>query len=771
MMMRMMLKTKHYLLTMTACAAAPCAFGAAPEIRTVDALPAGNEVRIAVELTAPVTPTIQEMSNPSRLIIYFPGVALGEQERAIAIGTNGVGEVQVRPSQATAQGALVTVGMDSVRPYGVEASGNKLVLHILPHEGQEVSGAAAKNSGDLKSVPAIGAEHAGEAPATIGRERTRDEGEGGDQQQPGETLMAFSRGAPPEVEHLALRSVVEGPQAESPATARHRFRVKFISGRTAYIDGGSNSGLQTGMNLDIRDPHASIASGEDTIASVRIVGVATTSAITEVGESNGDLHVGDWADLTPADAAAAARNVLTSATESFRAPSTALEEEQNAARTGDAGASRLRSTEPIEADAGSRMAGRVGLDFSGIDSDGSTPGASTQIGLSFESHMTHILGTHWNLEGYWRGRTNRHSQFQQETIDDTLNKTYTMQLYYDNPNSRWAAGMGRLYLPWAVSLDTIDGGYLGFKPRPGMTTGIFAGSTPDLSSWHYRPDQRIGGWFTNFEGGDYDRFHYSSTAGIALSSIRWKLDRPYAFFENEASYKGKVSAYHSLIVDSPQGVSTNGIRPGTGISHSYFTFHYVPNRIVSLDFYDNYFRDVPTALTSIVGTGLVDKLLFQGISGGVRVKPMRQFTLYSTMGTSAKTGDLHRSLNQMYGATWNEIWHSGVRADFHYSKFDSNFAEGNYRMLSLSRQLTNRMYWNIQAGAQHVESEHTMDCDSVFFDESLDINLGRHSYLQSGYTYVNGETMNYRQWYMSWGYRFDQGKTNPAFVQSLQAGH
>ena len=125
----------------------------------------------------------------------------------------------------------------------------------------------------------------------------------------------------------------------------------------------------------------------------------------------------------------------------------------------------------------------------------------------------------------------------------------------------------------------------------------------------------------------------------------------------------------------------------------------------------------------------------------------------------------------MYGATWNEILHSGVRADFHYSKFDSNFAEGNYRMLSLSRQLTNRMYWNIQAGAQHVESAHTIDCDSVFFDESLDINLGRHSYLQSGYTYVNGETMNYRQWYMSWGYRFDQGRNNPAFVQSLQSRH
>ena len=700
-MMKMIFKLKHCLLMTALGSAVPGAFGASPEIRTVDALPAGDEVRIAVELTAPVTPTIQVASNPSRLIIHFPGVALGEQGRSIAIGRNGVDEVQVKSSQATPAGTLVTVGMDSARPYGIEASGNKVILRILPHPDQEVRGAATTSPGVVKSVP--GVEQAGEAPAPLREDKTRDEDKPTDRPQAIEMIAALSTSMP-DVEHLAPASVVEEAPAEAPCPMR-RFRVKFVSGKTAYIDGGSNSGLRMGMNLDIRDPHAGVAkagessSDDKTIASVRIVGVATTSAITEMGASNGDLQVGDWADLTPADAAVASRNVLTSATESYRAPASTIEEDENTAATPrNVVANGFRSTQQAEMNGGSRMAGRIGFDFSGIDSDGSTPGTSTQIGLSLESHMTHILGSHWNLEGYWRGRTNRHSQFQQETIDDSLNKTYTMQLYYDNPNSRWTAGMGRLYLPWAVSLDTIDGGYFGFKPRSGMTTGIFAGSTPDLSSWHYRPNQRIGGWFMNFEGGDYDRFHYSSTAGVALSSIHWKLDRPYTFFENEASYKGKVSAYHSLIVDSPQGVSTNGLRPGTGISHSYFTFHYVPNRIVSLDFYHNYFRDVPTALTSIVGTGLVDKLLFQGINGGVRVKPMRQFTLYSTIGPSARTGDLHRSLNQMYGATWNEILHSGVRADFHYSKFDSNFAEGNYRMLSLSRQLTNRMYWNFKPG-------------------------------------------------------------------------
>ena len=329
------------------------------------------------------------------------------------------------------------------------------------------------------------------------------------------------------------------------------------------------------------------------------------------------------------------------------------------------------------------------------------------------------------------------------------------------------AGVGRLYLPWAVSLDTIDGGYFGRKSALGMTSGVFAGSTPDLNSWHWRPNQRIAGSFVNFERGGYEGFHFSSTTGVAMSTIDWKLDRPFAFLENEFCYKGTFSVYHSLIADSPLGASTNGIRPGAGVGHSYFTAHYQPKRMLSFDLYHNYFRDVPTAATAIVGTGLVDKLLFQGISAGVHLKPTRYVTLYTTLGASEKTGDSRRSLNQMYGATWSEIAHSGFRADFHYSKFDSNFAKGNYQVFSLSRQLTNQMFWNVQLGKQDMLSRLTTNYNSIFVADSLDINIGRHSYLQSGYTYVNGATLNYRQWYLSWGYRFDKGKSNPEYVQTL----
>src|ERR1035438_1553134 len=43
----------------------------------------------------------------------------------------------------------------------------------------------------------------------------------------------------------------------------------------------------------------------------------------------------------------------------------------------------------------------------------------------------------------------------QQPLQDILNRTYQIGLYYNNPNSRYVAGIGRFLLPWAPSLSTI----------------------------------------------------------------------------------------------------------------------------------------------------------------------------------------------------------------------------------------------------------------------------------------------------------------------------
>ena len=707
------------LLTMLAIILVQPALGQSAELEDVRVATSGTTVSVEVDLTQTITPTVTYARNPDRMIMDFPGVQPKQGLHRVAVHQSGVGRVRVGLNRSNPPITRVVVDVDALRPFSIEANGEKFSLKILTSKDplDQEADSEAENS-DIEAVPSIA-----ELP-------------------PGDNAAA-----------LQINDSPIGISEAKALLVDRQFRIKGISADSVYIDGGSNAGLKQGMRLMVTDAASRSDDGtsgnEEDVAQLRVLAVATTSAVAEVHNPKRPLKRGDCAVLVPEDAEKARDAVTSKALATVPLPrGQGLLPEQSGSKP--VGMRETTST--------SRMRGRIGLDYSAISSDGSTPGFSRQMGISVQSDMTKLFGTHWNLEGYWRGRINRHSQFQEDTIENTLNKTYTMQLYYDNPDSAWVAGFGRLYLPWAVSLDTIDGGYFGRKLGRGVTTGVFTGSTPDITSWDYRPDHQIAGSFVNFTGGDYEGFHLSSTSGIALGTIDWKPDRPFVFSEHEGSYKNFISVFHSLIADAPQGVSTNGIRPGAGISHSYLTIHLQPSPRVSFDIYHNYFRDVPTAPTQIIGTGLVDKLLFQGLSAGVHVEVVRHVTVYSTFGRNVKTGDPDDSLNQMYGIIWSEIAHTGLRADFHYSEFASNFADGNYRLLSLSRQLSNRTFFNLQFGRQSLESPFTRNSQSNFVASSMDVNLGKHSFIQTGYTFVNGSGMNYRQWYTSWGFRFDQGK-------------
>ncbi len=682
-------------------------------IRSVHVANGHDGIRIELGLTIPITPRVITTIDPDRLVMDLPNTQAQARQQHIDVNHDGVIRVRVGLNAADPPVTRVVVDLANPHTYEVKAMKTTIILTV--------------RSGTATSVPSDGA-------------------------VPAASTLLDRKWPWPHSKSQSSASWTANAKVSARGKLRTSFKVKYVAEGAAYLDGGRSSGLKVGMKLIVRDAPGVSGSSADqvggVVAELQIVSVAATSAVTEIHSPKREVEPGDWAYLSPKDSARLSGEQGLVGTDKLPAASSFAAGGEPAQSTSDSGSHPAALEE-------SRLGARVAVDYSGIHSSGSTLGSSGEIGLAVRADMKNIAGTHWNLEGYWRDRLTTNSQPDEETIQDYLDRTYIIQLSYDNPDSKWVAGFGRLYLPWAVSLDTIDGGYVGRKIGHGITTGVFGGSTPDPTSWNYQPDQQILGSFVNFEGGNYDSFHYSSTAGVAFSMLKWQLDRPYLFLDNTISYSKYLSIYHSLIVDSPQGVTTDGIKPGAGISRSYLTFHVQPKLWIGFDVYHNYFRDVPTAATALIGTGMVDKLLYQGLSAGVRIKPVRHFSFYTTLGKSDKTGDARESLNQMYGVTWSEIAHTGIRADLHYSKFDSSFARGDYRVLSLSRHLGDRMNWDAQFGSQTLLSAFTSNNKSMFFDTSLDTNLGRRTFIQSGITLERGATLNYQQWYMSLGYRFD----------------
>ncbi len=531
------------------------------------------------------------------------------------------------------------------------------------------------------------------------------------------------------------------------------FRVKYVAEGVAYLEGGRAQGLAEGTKLEIQDKDLPARQGDSAnaadpriVAELVVSAVAETSAVTDIHEPKRAVKVGDLAYLSSGDAEALVQQRALSATRQYPAVISFTE--------GDTLDEEARDEVPRPPlPSVNRARGRIGFDSIETISHGATNITSTDVGVVFRGDITRIGGTYWNLSGYWRGRISKESVANQQTLQNLINRTYHLNMTYDNPNSTLVAGFGRLYLPWAPSLDTIDGGYFGKRISKGAVLGVFGGSTPDPSSWDYSPNRVMSGAFVNFEGGEYDGFHYSSTSGAGISMVNWAIDRPFVFFEDSLSFKRTIAVYESAQLDSPRGNSV-ALAPGPGLGRNFFTLRVNPHSRVELDFNYNYFRDVPTFDPNLIGTSLLDKYLFQGFSVGGRVEVWKQVWLSTNLGHSNGTGDAKGSLNEMYGVTFGRLPFVHLRADAHYAQFNSSFGSGSYESFSLSRQLSDRLRLEVLAGQQNFASTLTTATRGRFVTGTVETTLGPHYYLQGNFT-TNRGGMSYDQLMFSIGYRFD----------------
>ena len=552
---------------------------------------------------------------------------------------------------------------------------------------------------------------------------------------------------------------------------RTNFRVRYVAKDAVYIEGGRGAGLSEGTTLVIKanpaevkgkDQPGDMSSDSDkadagVLARLKVVSVADNSAVCEIVSASRQIVVSDVATLPQAEVEKIVTKESLSNTRQYPAVVSFTE--------GDPLDEDVRDAIPRPPLPEVNQArGRLGFDYSTTRSGGLS---SSQVGFIFRADITRINGTYWNLSGYYRGGFSSVSSKSQPTMQDLINRTYHMTITYDNPNSRWVMGFGRMYLPWASSLDTIDGGYFGRKLRHGGVVGMFGGLTPDPTSWNYDPSRRMAGAFVSYDGGSFDSVKWSTTTGFGVNLQGFQVNRPFVFGENTVSYKRVFSLYHSFQLDRPKSDPTLPA-VNVGLGRSFFSMRIQAHPRVSFDINHTYFRDLPTFDPQLVGTGLLDKYLFQGLSGGVRVEAPRHLTFYTNIGRSHSSRDTKSSWNTMFGVSKSQIWRTGLRADVRYSKFDSSFARGSYKSIALSRSLGDNLRIEFQGGTQSFLSPFTKDVGSHFFNSNIDYSFGGHYFFQGGFTTERGGLWNYNQFSFTFGYRFDNRSHKKAEVADAE---
>jgi hypothetical protein len=538
---------------------------------------------------------------------------------------------------------------------------------------------------------------------------------------------------------------------------RTEFHVRYVNGSNIYIDGGRNAGLTEGTVIILKQDPGKPSDSKDNkaiepgiVAKLKIISVASTSAVCEVLVSSRELVTGDSVFLPKEEIQKIVDKDTIGNTRQYPIVISFSEGDPVDAEE------RLTVPRPPLPEV-NQARGRIGFDISTIRQPGAGGSTSSTYGMVFRADFTRILGTHWNLNGYWRGSLQSNSAAAQTSIQDTINRTYLMSFSYINPDSRWTAGVGRLYLPWAASLETMDGAYVARKTSTNTVLGIFGGSTPDPTSWDYNPQRKIGGGFFNLHGGSFENFRYSSTAGVGVNTLNWTVDNPFFFAETDFSYKRYISMNYSMQIDKPTpNPSTPAVNFGLGRSLLSLRLQVHPR--ITLDMTHTYFRDVPTYNSVLVGTGLLDKYLYQGINGGARVQFPKHVTGYFSLGQSNSSNDKKSSLNELFGVTMTQIWKTGLTADVRYSKFDSSFSTGTYRSFILSKDVTDRIRLNLQAGRYAYTSSLATNSSSDFLNFLMDANLGSRMFFEGGYTAQRGGSLNYDQFTGTLGYRFNNRK-------------
>ena len=556
--------------------------------------------------------------------------------------------------------------------------------------------------------------------------------------------------------------ILASAQTPAPATQAEKpvvFHVKYVSEGTLYINAGRNADLQEGMKLSVINvpPDGMVNDGirfrgYPHVAELNVISIADTSAVCDVISTKGELKVGQLAFLTPDSVED--RHLAENAREAENYPITV------GFTSGDPLDQELRSTKAVNPNLMDSPVGvmraRFGFSYGGIQEAGLN---STQLGMMIDADLTHIGGTYWNFNGFWRGyyntSTNSLPGASTQTLTDLMNRTYQIGFTYQSPYSPNIVGIGRLFLPWAPSLSTIDGGYYGRRIGNFTTVGVFGGSTPDPTSWSYNPNQHIAGTFVSVERGDFDSFHMISTAGLAMTSIDWRVAREFAFFENTLNWKRYFSFYNSLQADEARtSPLLNGGSNPTGISQTYNSVHFQPVKLVTFGVNYNYYRSLPTFDPRLIATGLLNQYLFQGLSGDLRLELPAHISLYGAVGRSKASTDTKNSLNNAFGVTFGDIWHTGLFLDLHYSKFDSSFGSGQYESVSIAKSLSDRLRVQLMGGNQLFNSTFTTNSNAKFVNATVDWTIGRRYFLEGTFGWYNGTTMNYNQWSSVFGYRW-----------------
>ncbi len=351
-----------------------------------------------------------------------------------------------------------------------------------------------------------------------------------------------------------------------------------------------------------------------------------------------------------------------------------------------------------------RLRGRIAFERTAIIDHDSAAASSSENGAVIRIDWSRIGGSYWTLTGYWRGsltstpigRADHAARPDEPHVPDRpvlCQSEIALEIRRRPPDSAVGQQPGRDRWRICGAESVAQGDCRDVRRNQ---------SRPDPVELRPQPADRPGLRQLSRPAATTASTGAAPPASLSAASTGGP-ERQYLFVENNYSIGRTFSIFQTAQADYRDPKLMNGAT-GAQLSQSFITVRYTPRKRISFDVSDNYFRGVPTFDQRLIGTGLLDQYLFTGISGGVRVEPIDNLMITANFGNSRRNGDTSHAVNQAYGITWKHLPILDLRLDLRYNSFSSSFGTGSYESAGITRELSDTLRLQFEAGIQNTQS-------------------------------------------------------------------
>lgn len=459
--------------------------------------------------------------------------------------------------------------------------------------------------------------------------------------------------------------------------------IKYVSQQSFYINLGTAQGLSAGDTLMVKRNNRAIA-------KLVVANISRLSASCKWLSGSKNIKQGDRVELFV--------RVATPEPEEVIQKSQPSRWDRNGASTTQkkSSTSSRRRRSSIN-----RVKGRMSLQSLWLaDRSGSGLGYS-QLGLRSKLRVQRVLGTPFELRLRWRSRAYNRNRTASSlsAANEWTHNVYEVGLVYENRESPFEFGFGRILAREIRGLGYIDGGTFSMRVRGPWRLGVAGGTQPNQQNSGFQTSIQKFGLFLNFEKGDYQTKRVSSTVAFSGAYHGGETSREFLYFQNNFTAGSTFSLYQTVEMDINRGWKTNHGEDTIRLTNFFLSGRYSPKNFVSFNLSYDARKPIRIYETRSIPDSLFDETTRKGMHAGVNLRLPYRMRLSGNFGVRFRSGQRDNVISASSALSVRQIFNTWASVNARFSYFSTMFSKGYRPNVSVRLPLTRGLSVTLSGGS------------------------------------------------------------------------